>query len=421
MYFQFQSLVYPAGKPTRVILNPEFPVQVHPETRYTLAIKPLSGLKRYKKPANPAAEALISERQTLAAEDNHLYLDMTFPQEDRYIIRLFADDTQIEVYEVYALADDLFGLTPFKGDNHLHTWMSDGSDSPMYMAAAACRFGYDYCVITDHHRYQPSLIARDFFAETDVDFLVVPGEEVHSPDNPVHIISIGGKSSVNEWFKQDEPAYRAAVEQEMEQVDASIGAADRYAAAACQVIFDKIREADGVSVLCHPNWIIPDGFNEKEDITDFLFDNRRFDVLELIAGGAYEEGTQMQLSYYHDRPTMPVVGSSDSHGCFGTKLEPGNFTIVFAEALDAESIKNAIRNGLTVAGNQNKLYGDYRLVKYGYFLLKNFYPAHKQMREKLGKSMLRYASARTGADSDIAKALTEPRPSEMFKAIRADV
>lgn len=420
MYFQFRASVYPAGKKTRVVLNPAFPVQVNPEIEYTLGIKPLSGLKRYKKPANPAAEALISEKQKLEVVDNTLQMDIVFPQEDRYIVRLFANDTQIEVYEIYALEEDLFALTPFKGDNHMHTWMSDGSDSPMYMAAAACRHGYDYCVITDHRKYQPSLIARDFYAETGVDFLVVPGEEIHSPDNPVHIISIGGRSSVNEWFEKDEPAYRAAVEKEMEDVDASLGAADRYAAAACQVIFDKIREAEGASVLCHPHWIIANGFNETEDITDFLFDNKRFDVLELIAGGAYEEGTQMQISYYHDRPTMPVVGSSDSHGCFGTKLEPGNFTIVFAEKLDADSIKQAIQKGLTVAGNQNKLYGSFRLVKYAYFLLKNFYPQHKQQRDQLGKAMLRYASARTGADSDLAQKLAAPRPSTLFDSFRAN-
>ena len=189
-------------------------------------------------------------------------------------------------------------------------------------------------------------------------------------------------------------------------------------AAASQVVFDRIHSVDGVAILCHPNWILPNGFNEAEDITDYLFDNKRFDVLELIAGGAYEVGTQMQISYYHDRETMPIVGSSDSHACFGEKLEPGNFTIVFADGLDTESVKAAIRAGRTVAGNENKLYGDYRLVKYAYFLMRNFYPDHKLQRNQLGARMIRFASSRDEATDGIREALKTPRPSEIFEPLR---
>lgn len=213
----------------------------------------------------------------------------------------------MERLEIYALEADLFARRPFKGDNHMHTYMSDGVDSPMYMAAASCRNGYDYCVITDHKLYEPSLMARDFFAPMGVDFLVIPGEEVHSPDNPVHIINLGGNKSVNDWWRDHEEEYRAVVLKEMESMTEPMTDADRYAAAASQVMFDRIREADGVAVLCHPNWILTNGFNEHEDITDYLFDHKRFDALELIAGGAYEVGTQMQLSYYNDRPNMPMA------------------------------------------------------------------------------------------------------------------
>ena len=115
---------------------------------------------------------------------------------------------------------------------------------------------------------------------------------------------------------------------------------------------------------------------------------------------------------------MPILGSSDSHACFGDALEPGNFTIVFAEELTVEAIKNAILKGFTIAGNANKLYGDYRLVKFGYFLLRNFYPEHNRMRNLLGARMLRYASGRTGADSELASALKDIRPSEMYPALK---
>ena len=53
--------------------------------------------------------------------------------------------------------------------------------------------------------------AKAFFEKTGVDFLVIPGEEVHSPDNPVHLINMGGKESVNDWWRYHEDEYRAAL------------------------------------------------------------------------------------------------------------------------------------------------------------------------------------------------------------------
>ena len=423
MNFQFRHLIYPVRKNCTIVIEPVFPVEVNEKANYALTVYPYSGLRRYGlrgqnvAPAQ-ADEAFFGVPHPLNARDGVLELDASFPQEDCYLCKLLVNGVQTDALELYALNDDLFAKTPFKGDNHMHTWMSDGQDSPMYMAAQSCRRGYDYCVITDHKKFEPSLIARDFFKTTGVDFLVVPGEEVHSPDNPVHIINLGGNESVNDWWRDHEDEYRAAVEAELKTMNAPMVERDKYAAAASQVMFDRIRGVDGVAVLCHPNWILANGFNESEDITDYLFDHKRFDALELIAGGAYEDGTQMQISYYHDRPTMPILGNSDAHGCFGDKLEPGNYTIVFADALDVDSIKRAIREGKTVAGNKNKLYGDYRLVKYGYFLLRNYYPQHKKLRDGLGAWMLRLASSGLGADSEIAAHLSQPRPSEIFEPLR---
>ncbi|MBQ9951936.1 MAG: hypothetical protein IJO98_07340 [Clostridia bacterium] len=423
MNFKFRHLVYPVRKDCTVVIEPVFPVAVDAARNYELLIRPFSGLRRYglrgcEGAPTEADEAFFAEKHALTVKDGCLEIRAAFPQEDCYLCKLSVDGVQTDALEIYALNDDLFGKTPYKGDNHMHTWMSDGKDSPMFMAAAACRHGYDYCVITDHHKYEPSLIARDFYKDTGVDFLVIPGEEIHSPDNPVHIINLGGNASVNAWWREDDAEYRAAVDAELETMDVPMVKADKYAAAASQVVFDRIHSVDGVAILCHPNWILPNGFNEAEDITDYLFDNKRFDVLELIAGGAYEVGTQMQISYYHDRETMPIVGSSDSHACFGEKLEPGNFTIVFADGLDTESVKAAIRAGRTVAGNENKLYGDYRLVKYAYFLMRNFYPDHKLQRNQLGARMIRFASSRDEATDGIREALKTPRPSEIFEPLR---
>lgn len=425
--FQLSYLIYPTHKPCTVRFEPVYPTRFREDISYSVAVFPVSGLRLYglRGQENAPTEADFEffdqpgVHHPLVLKDGSLEITVNFPQEDCYRFRIFlnGDPCMDEVLEVYALDDDLLALTPFKGDNHMHTYLSDGKDSPMYMAAAACRLGYDYCVITDHKKYEPSLIARDFFEDTDVDFLVIPGEEVHSPDNRVHIINLGGNASVNDWWRDHEDEYRDAVRQEMKMITEPMVEKYRYETAASQVMFDKIRSVDGVSVLCHPHWIPIVCYNEKEDVTEYLCDHRRFDALELIAGGAYETGTQLQLSYFKDRESMPILGSSDAHGCFGDKLEPNNYTVVFADALDAQSVKNAIRRGYAIAGDGNKLYGNYRLVKYGYFLLRSYYPGHRQQRNALGAWMLRLASCQR-KEPDIVQHLQEPRPSESFALLR---
>lgn len=418
MSFRAKHLIFPVRKACKLTMESIFPVRLDPKMQYELQIVPFSGLRKYglrntNYVPTPGDEVFFSTRHPLTQFNDSLEITVTLPQEDCYVCRVFAAETQICVFEIYALEEDLLVKTPYKGDQHMHSCFSDGHDSPMYMAAAACSRGYDYCVITDHGQYQPSLLARDFYTPTGVDFLVIPGEEVHSPDNPVHIINLGGEKSVNDWWREQEPEYRAAVEKEMETITEPMTDRDRYAAAASQVMFDKIREAKGVAVLCHPHWILGNGFNEHEDITEYLADHRRYDALELIAGGAYEVGTQMQLSYYKPLPNMPILGNSDAHGCFCSALEPGNSTIVFADSLSCEGIKDAIRAGFTVACDENRFYGDYRLVKYAYFLQRNYLPGHKQKRMQLSNWMIRRAAGNT--TDPLPAAL---RPSEDFALLR---
>ena len=79
---------------------------------------------------------------------------------------------------------------------------------------------------------------------------------------------------------------------------------------------------------------------------------------------------------------------------------------------------SVIRGGKTVAGNENKLYGDYRLVKYAYFLQKNYFAKHRSQRAQLGAWMLRMASSggTVNAASDEKRKVI--RPSERFATLR---
>ena len=407
MFFNPTHLIYPVQKEVLLRFEPQYPLQLDDKINYSIQIKAFSGLKRITEGAECLDKAL-----SLRIGDQTLSAKFRFPQEDRYICTLSANGEKVQIVEMYALNADLFGTVPYRGDNHMHSYFSDGKDSPMYMAAAACRHGCDYCAITDHKQFEPSLIAREYYKDVDLAFLILSGEEIHSPHNPVHIINLGGSVSVNDWWRDHEDEYNQEVARRLADVPEDMLQAQRFACAASQVIFDKIKEADGISVLCHPHWINGFLYNEAEAITDYLCTHRRFDALELIAGGAYEIGTQLQISYYHQMDDMPVLGSSDAHGCFGDHLEPGNYTIVFAKNFSPEGIKSAIRAGRTVAGDGNKLYGEYRLVKYAYFLLKNYYEAHNALSDRLGAEMIRYASGKK--TQEMRQVLESIRPHELF-------
>ena len=423
MSFQFKHLIYPVRKECTLILNPVFPVTVNENVEYTVKVGAYSGLRLYGLRGQKGAptkkdQEFFDKLHPLCVCGDHLEFTMTFPQEDCYRLWLYLDGQQVDMYEVYALEEDLFTKTPFKGDNHMHTCMSDGKETPMYVAACACRTGYDYCVITDHYEYAPSVMTKEFYEPTGVDFLVIPGEEIHSPGNWVHIVGMGGRESVDAWWRKDQSEYDAAVAKEMEKITEPMLDQDRFEAAASQVVFDRVRSVGGISILAHPKWVITKGFAAAEDIIDYLFEHRRFDAVELVAGGAGESGTQMQVSDYLDKEHIPIVGSSDTHGCYNDDLQPHNYTVVFADSLETESIKQAILEGKTIAGDGYKLYGNYRLVKYGYFLRWNYFPEHAHQRRELGAQMQFYASRQPGPESKEGQELKLIRPSERFAALR---
>jgi hypothetical protein len=78
-----------------------------------------------------------------------------------------------------------------------------------------------------------------------------------------------------------------------------------------------------------------------------------------------------------------------------------------------DAIKASIRDGLTVAADANRFYGEYRLVKYAYFLQRNYLTEHKRKRDILGTWMSRMASSNGAVTIQ-----TDVRPSMDFAPLR---
>ena len=337
-------------------------------------------------------------------ENGDLAVAATTPVEGEYTIRLDVADAagdlvEKAVFSVYALRDDLYRLTPYKGDFHMHSNCSDGVHSPEYVAATCRKLGFDFMALTDHRLYEPSLVAQKAMAEFGCDMLVTPGEEVHLPDNGVHIINFGGRGSVNKLAADDESTYFAAVAEYMKTVPTQYDEVTRFQVAASEWAFDRIRECGGVAMFCHPYWRPRSHNYIGEDAIDLLLERRRFDVLEVIGGfESFEyEGNLLSVSRWREETakgrTIPVAGVSDSHDC-DTSLAGWYYTIVFAEELSFEALAAAIRSDRSVAvhcppGNFPLVVGSFRLTRFAYFLLREVYPAHDELCRVEGGIMLR--------------------------------
>ena len=354
-------------------------------------------------------------------ENGDLVFEMETPFEGEYAICAGIPEAdgkfrELVHFSVYALRDDLFALTPYKGDFHMHSNCSDGQETPAYVAATCRRTGYDFMALTDHRQYAPSLTARKAMADFGCDMLTCPGEEVHLPDDPVHIINFGGKSSVNDLAYNNEAKYRAEVAGYMDAVPKDFDPRTRFQVAASEWAFDRIREAGGIAMFCHPFWRPIHHNYIGEDVIDLLLERNKFDVLEVI-GGFYRqdvESNMLSVSRWQEElakgRTIPAAGISDSHGCDGD-LTGWYYTVVFAEDLSFDAIAAAIRANRCAAvhyipGTYPVVAGPFRLTKLIFFLLREVFPAHDELCRVEGDIMRR---ALAGAEPDAKEELARRR------------
>jgi len=326
------------------------------------------------------ADGAMRITHRFAAEQEHVLIVDAVTGEAR---------TPVGRFRVYSLQPDLHARWPYKGDIHLHSHHSDGRESPAHVAAACRRIGLDFMAVSDHRRYQPSLEAQAAFAEVPCDLRIYPGEEVHPPDNPTHIINFGGRFSVNELFDPLE-GHLAEVREVQEASPALPDGVDRYLYASCVWVFNKIRAAGGLGVFCHPYWFTSHHYTPPGTLTSHLLREQPHDALELIGGFHRHEvdSNTLQVARYHEERSqgrkIPIVGVSDAHGCESGKLFGWYYTIVFSPSPGLPDLIGSIKDLYSVAveavpGETPRAYGPFRLVKYALFLMREVFPAHDDL------------------------------------------
>lgn len=361
-----------------------------------------SGWPAQDKPAFRIVGGVLEVTQFFEAEQEHVLLVEAVDGEQR---------TQVGSFRVYSLAPDLYERRAFKGDFHIHSVRSDGKEPPAQVAAFGREIGMDFLAVTDHRRYAPSLEAQQAFADVPIDLAIYPGEEVHPPDNPVHMINFGGSCSINEMF-DDEPAYRAEVDKIAKTLGDLPAGVNRYQYASCVWVFEQIRQARGLGMFCHPYWFTKNRYAPSGAITSLLLENQPFDALELIGGFNLHEADSntLQVARYHQQRSrgqqIPIVGASDAHGCKNGKLFGWYYSIVFSPSVRLPDLIDSVKGLYSVAveampGEHPRAHGPFRLVKYALFLMREVFTHHDALCREEGQLML----AHLDGDGDAAGAL----------------
>ncbi|MEA4888637.1 MAG: hypothetical protein VB070_04135 [Clostridiaceae bacterium] len=357
--------------------------------------------------------------------DGTLSARILFAGEQEHQLRLYAGEADYDqpaaVLTVYSVEADLYARTPYKGDLHMHSCRSDGLDTPAHVAAACRRIGLDFMALTDHGQYAPSIEAQEAFAHAAVDLRIFRGEEVHAPDNPLHIINFGGCFSINTLFKQ--PGFSDEIAQRVQRTGSLPPGVDRYQYAVSTWIFDQIRRAGGLGIYCHPYWFWPQqngrqGYYINEPLISHLFDTQPYDALELLGGyHLYEADSNiLQVARYQDERAkgraIPIVGVSDAHGCETGKLFGWFYTLVFAAGSDLPDLIAGIKGLYSVAiealpNEVVRVYGPFRLVKFALFLLREVFPEHDALCAEEGRAMLAMIGEKDPGDSRSAEQAAE--------------
>ncbi len=332
-----------------------------------------------------------------------------FTGEGRYTVRIRLCDRVVFWAYLYAVDSDLMCLTAMKGDTHLHTCCSDGTGTPFELSCTYRAAGYDFIAVTDHHKYAPSLEARDAISALTDKFTVFPGEEVHNKNmGYFHVVNFNASASVNDIIETDDDyvdSYVAKIKSERSFPEG----VDPHAAAYRIFIADHIRSFGGLAIMAHPFWDAYGEYNMQTADCIYHLKNRDFDALELLAGNDNTgNGNNLQIALWADLRAegakINVLGASDCHDPFGkTTRFNREFSIVFAEA--ARDIPDAIKAGMSVAVKRRSdtdfdVYGPFRLVSYARFLLAEFYPTYATLTAAHAQSL----SAASGAPTDDIRA-----------------
>lgn len=404
-YVIYPSVV-PADKPAAMTIAPnERAFMLFDGVTYTLRIVAVDS-DECSFYYDPTPQALLS----LQAADGVLRFTYIFEGEQEYFLQLLRDGGVLAEFHIYALYEDLYRLTPLRGDLHGHSFRSDGKRDPAALAGHYREQGYDFFALTDHNRYYPGGEIDETYAGVQLGITRIPGEELHTPVSTVHIVNVGSSESVTARYVKDRSTYEAEVAAYLPQVPGHVPEKYREKYAMAMWATDHIHAAGGLAIFPHPYWKPGASrcHNVCDELATILLKSGMFDAYELV-GAADRAGTNRSIALWGDLRAagcdFPIVGSSDVHSITSKDDFPHHFTICFAESNTVDGILNAVRSKLAVAvegvgaeyDRRYYTFGPLRLVSYAQFLLAHYFPERQRTCAGEGVAMRAYALGASSA------------------------
>lgn len=349
-------------------------------------------------------------------DDGSLKFTYAFPSEQEYDVQIIDRNTNRSVdLHVYAVKKDYFGKKAYRGNLHCHSYYSDGSESPLNVAASYLKHGFDFMALTDHFKGFSSELLCKALEGKSFGIKTMFGEEAHEPDHhDMHTINLNPECfSYNLYFQK----HREECEAEISKICDGIkgGYPDFVKRSMAMRIFcsRKIHEHGGIVIMPHVYWRYERANYERTDVIDYTYDTKIYDAIEVIGGVDYSDNNLQALLYQEKRvqgADMPVVGSDDCH-----KTEPPyNFfgqgqTIALAPKNDTAHIYEAIKKHRTAAimkfpdDTHQTVVAPLRLAKYVSFLMINYFPLHDEYCFELGRLLKDYACGDAEAEKLASK------------------
>lgn len=337
-----------------------------------------------------------------AGEQQHV-LTITRPECDlrspHYDIthRLKYRENVTAVLSVYSLRPDLYGLRAFKGEVHCHTYESDGTQDVCHTVGNYRSAGYDFMAITDHYISLSSEKSIRLYADAPVDMTLMLGEEVHMPTEHIHIVHLGGRESVNAYFRTHKEEASAEVDEIKKTLTLPEGISPEDYAWRIWIA-NKSHEFGGLSILAHPHWIWNGVFFMGEETTMQLLREGVHDALDLCDDLNDMHQLDTSVALWNEMriqgARIPVVASTDSHYTDANNPHRpaiGGYTLVFSPDRQPASIMQAVRDERSLAVfnhcKPEAIHGPYRLVKFARFLLDHYYPVYQRLCQGQGVLM----------------------------------
>ncbi len=349
--------------------------------------------------ANDAPYLKAKNEIPFSFDGSTLSIKISFPREQRYTFLIYnknlkdIKDRNFDLMaKVYALNSDIFQLTPFKCDFHMHSTGSDGKETPVEAGIKCMETGFDYQSLSDHSNYSSSVELMKEFKGLPISMNVYMAEEIHK--SVAHILVVGASDSVTNYIAANKAEFDKSCDKYLKSLTGEFNDEERQIIARAMAEIDIAHKLKGYTVFAHPYWRLGaerigqrlgTGINSylSDRTIDALLMKCNFDAVEAVNATARDEQTDMMTATIsefksHGRD-IPIIGVSDAHH---PDQHGKGYTIAFAKTNAFNDIWSAIKSYNNVAvdspgdGTTPIILGRRRFVRFAFFLLEEYFPLH---------------------------------------------